>query len=102
MSAKAKPSATPTWIVVHTNGKVEAAELAKTLKTLKGIDTVEIEADSAEFVLEDIGARLWQLEDINALDCPLREMRDRIEKILGRDVAVGAKDFSQILTPVGT
>ena len=80
------------WITVQTKendtreeDQMQAKRLEKAIRSLKGVIGVEAEGDDPAYVLEEIGQRLWQLEDMKSLDCPLRDMRQQIESTLKKE-----------------
>ena len=88
------------WIVVEVEDDL-AESVAVEIKKIEEVESVEIGADSADWVLEEIGQRLWQLEDMSSLDCPLREMRQQIEGLLKQDLRVLPKSLDDTLVSVG-
>jgi aminoglycoside phosphotransferase len=85
------------WITVETNADADVEKLTKAIGELKGVDVVSAEGDDPEYLLREIGERLWELEDMNSLDCPLRDMRQAIEGLLREDFRCLPKKFDETL-----
>ena len=88
------------WIVVEVEDD-KAKEVAAEIKKIEGVDSVDIGADSADWVLDEIGSALWGLEDMNSLDCPLRELRQLAEMVLKKDFRNEPKYLEDTLVSVG-
>jgi len=81
-------------IIVKTNEK-NAHAVDDAIKDITGVESVGIDDrdtphvpswDDIHDLLSDVGERLYQYENHRDLNCPLREMRDEIEKLLREDV----------------
>jgi hypothetical protein len=95
------------WLTVQTDElpsleeeQAQDKRIEKAISSLKGVSQVDVEGDDAKYLLEAIGARLWKLEDMSSLDCPLREMRQEIEGLLRTEFRnYTPKVLSETLTP---
>ena len=88
------------YVVVKVDEKTNGEDLALALKEFKGVESVELDGDCASDMLREVGAALWKLENHHRIDCPLNELRMRIETLLQEDTSVGYKDMDSMLGEV--
>ncbi len=78
----------------------EALEKYKQEKAISAEEKVSSDSDKCEALdeaLEEIGRLAWQYEDLLAIDCPMRKIRELAEKAVGRKMNDKARCETQML-----